>query len=357
MNLVLVAGDFLESTGLRAIQVALQEQGHLVTAFLADGQPPRFTDFELRTAVQRADFVLLTISNNIRETLLAASTAETSSIPFGIYAGGGPKGFQAENLAPLRTSARLVFVFNHDEVAKAQDLFPNAEVVASGSMHWEKFFSPDLTRKEARLALKIGEDQFVILVPGDKDPILNILLFGLTIEAASLLSLQLKRLVTVVIGLHPGDRHPPSLYADLARFAPLNVSVTFICRSTPNEMPVGVKFLILPTPHCLPGIDILVNFTSSLGYEAACQRRPVICFLPQYAQGLTVGKRWEQCENGTAVEVLGSSPERLAETIVEITKNSIPLTQKQATAYPTPPKTGAAVRTVIRHLENFSRRS
>ena len=75
-------------------------------------------------------------------------------------------GYRGTNLEPLRSGACLVFVFNETEIGPVQTLFPNAKVVASGSLHLEKFFFPELTQVQARNHLGIKQNETMILAPG-----------------------------------------------------------------------------------------------------------------------------------------------------------------------------------------------
>lgn len=356
----MVAEDFMQSEEFRAIGTALEEHGHNVRMFLANGKPPTFTDEEVERSVAGSDFVLLAVSNSFNETLRAGQCAISRGVPLGIYAASGPDCFRGTNLEPLMHDTRLLFVFNEAEMGPAQKLFPIAQVVASGSPNWERFFFPEKTRDEARVMLGINNDEICILVPGDKGLILNIILFALAIEAAREAAGMLRRRARVVIGLHPGDPNDYSLYTDLGKYVPENVSVTFISRD-PKTFVDGVDLKVIPTPHALPAADMVVTFVSTLGYEAACQRIPVICFFPAYGAewlkreaGLKPGE-WEQCRNLTAIQVDGCSAELLARTIsaLLIDRSRSPLRSTQEEVYPAPPEKGSAVKAVVNALEHF----
>jgi len=196
------------------------------------------------------------------------------------------------------------------------------------------------------------------LLPGDKDLVLNILLFALTIEASGELGLNIR----VVIGLHPGDPNSVSSYKDLGRFVPPNVSVTFIRREAPENVPGGMDLRVLPTPHALSGADLVVTFVSTLGYEAACQRIPVICFFPDYGErwleALTGTSEWEQCKNGTALKIRGSSAEDLTRLMRELLTGSdtrVRLQKRQGMVYLNPPEKGSAIKSIVKALESFQR--
>jgi hypothetical protein len=359
VKITLVAGDFMQGQEFHVFAKELEQCKHKVRTFLVDGKPPKFTEENVEQAVTDSDFVLLAVSNSFNETLLAGLHAVKNQIPFGIYAASQPVCYLGANLEPLRQNCQLLFVFNESEVRPAKNLFPNATIVASSSPNWEKFFFPELTRNEARARLNIGDDENMILVPGDKDLILNILLFAATIEAAG----KLECSVQVVIALHPGDQNPISAYADLAKFVPDNVSVTFIRREARDEVLSGLDFRVLPTPLILPGADVMVTFVSTLGYEAACQRIPVICFFPIYGAiwlekeaGIKPGE-WEQVKNQTALEVRGISADALQQAMEDALFNSEgdDLKQWQKDIYPTPPEEGSAVKVVVNALESFQR--
>jgi hypothetical protein len=117
-----------------------------------------------------------------------------------------------------------------------------------------------------------------------------------------------------------------------------------------------MSFKVLPTPHALPGADMVVTFTSMLGFEAACQRIPVICFFPGYGL-VQVTKEWEQCRNGTAIAAYGSSPPQLAEQMELVlapgSYTAVRLLRRQEEVYPAPATMGTAVSIVSDTLSRF----
>lgn len=358
MDITLVAGDFMQSHEFEVFAAKLRERGHEVKVFLAKGKPPEFTEEELEQAVVGSDFVLLAVSNSFNETLRAGQRAIQNGVPFGIYA-AGPLYYLGPNLEPLRRSCQLLFVFDKSEITPAQELFPNATIVPSGSPHRENYLFAELTRDEARARLGAADDkEKILVVSGDKNLTTNILMFGATIEAAGNVDPAFGR-VRVVIALHPGDRNPISAYADLARYAPDNVSVTFIRRETRYEVPSDLDFRVLSTPHILPGADLVVNLSSEIGIQAACLRIPVICLFSSFGEiwnerenGVQRGQ-WEQERNRSAFVIRGLSTERLARSISAILLGGNPLRMAQEDAYPAPPEEGSAVKAVVNALENF----
>lgn len=359
MKIVMVAGDFTESAILEKVKVALEVRGHKIQAFLAHGKPPTYSKKDVEKAIEMAtDIVFLAVSNNLDETLHAGETARRLGIPFGIYAGGQPGCYEQSDFRHLRTDARFVFVFSDKELGPAKTLFPQAQITSSSSPFWEEFFFPELSRDDARKRLGLEDEKTVILCPGDKDIVLNSLLFGLTIEAAHDPAL-VGSIGRVILSLHPGDRTPFKDYANLGVYSS-KVPVTFVSREMPvmpESVHPKVDVRVMSTSQALSGADVLVTFISTLGYEAACQRKPVINFFFEYGEARLESyrghRRWEQCENGTSASVHHASVVELAGTIkVLLTREGFgPMRRRQEEVYPKPSKRGTSVETIVKALE------
>jgi hypothetical protein len=128
---------------------------------------------------------------------------------------------------------------------------------------------PRFTKEEVRAKLGVQPDEKIVLAAGGKFAAANMASWALLMDALSRIVTQRFKLI---IGLHPGDRTPFAfdqeagelmhLYKELVHFSPVTAAI--LDRS------------ILTTSDAVPGADIVVEFGTSIGIEAAYQRIPVI---------------------------------------------------------------------------------
>ena len=197
-----------------------------------------------------------------------------------------------------------------------------------------------------RQKLGITDKQKMILAPGGKCLAQNMLLFGGVIEAAN--SMHIGQIV--VLTLHPGDTNPSEIYADLVKYSRTPVLVI------PKEMLSG--------PEMIPGCDVVVQSGSTIGIEAACQRKPVIEYLTYVGLG-----NWERQTGSRKMETIELGIARVASAslgrgvddmtyFVEALTNSQSglgpqLMRQQKKVFPQPAEKGAAVKTIISALREI----
>jgi hypothetical protein len=256
-------------------------------------------------------------------------------------------------------AARL-FVINESEAEAAAELFTSSqkpEIVVSGNPAWEKFAFPELTRERVRELLGIGSSELVIMSPGIKDLVLNILLWGTIIEAASGTDVlgMLRHDVRVICSLHPGDPNDPQLYQSLT-----------------NGDREGLQIEIIPASkmkgsEMLPGIDLVIESFSTIGIEAAHQRIPVIACLTRLARHRYYQQSqrhdWPPYEMGAARVFKNDGSTDLASIISNMLWSSADLRSdmvqnlqdRQAKAYPQPAALGSAVSIMADSIERIKR--
>ncbi|MEK7078036.1 MAG: hypothetical protein AAB911_00525 [Patescibacteria group bacterium] len=278
-----------------------------------------------------------------KEELAACEAAVKAGIPLCLFADTF-RSWARPWFEPYRQAASALFVINPEEAEKARNLFPHAKIVASGNPAWEDFFFPKYTREEVRQKLEITDEQKMILVPGGKCLAQNMLLFGAVIEAAN----QPGSGYRVVLTLHPGDSNPSEIYADLVKYSRTLVLVI------PKEMLSGSEII--------PGCDVVVQSGSTIGIEAACQRKPVIEYLTYVGLGnwerQTGSRKMETIELGIAGEL------RAFHGIHELSLYIHQLTgaehiarlgslAQQEKVFPQPAEKGVAVKMIINTLQEL----
>lgn len=339
MKIVLVAGDYAQSEVLSMFAKMLERAGHDTMSFLGYGKKNQFTADSVKAFVKDASWLVAGMSERSDEEVVAVQEAMRRNIPFALYADT----FGAHRL-PAFTFARdlefRLFVINDKEAGDASNLFPRADVYVTGNPRWEEFAFPRLSRGEARSVLGIEDNRRVILCPGDKSLAQNMIQFGATIDAVH--KLKWARKTDIVIGLHPGDPNDPKLYDELVERA--GCVVRIIGRH------VGIS-----TSDILVGCDLVVEFTSTIGIQAACLRIPVIDFCSTIAMG---GKSpvegedpWRLVKGGASMPIYFGSSEALAVTMSRLdhlgeTSLLRTLLNNQEHMFPVPPKNarGQAIR-------------
>lgn len=333
MKVALVATDTAPKAAFARLEPALKEAG-----------------IEISSLVKDADVILAGMSSSLKlaeKELEAVEIAETDGKPFGFYADTYGT-IRRPWFERFRKSASFVFVINDNEAIDAKGIFPNAKVVISGNPMWEDFFNPKLSRAEARAKLEVVEDCKVVLCPGGKNFIINILHFGAVIDAMNRAADNLKyrnknNNFKVVFALHPGDQNKMEAYADLSKYS--RVPVFIMTKEHAS------------TSLILPGCDLVVESASTLGIEAACQRIPVIDYFTETAlsrlEEATGSREWDLCKAGAAIRVLDT--DTLEAGIVLLVENSkiVTLQVRQEMAFPKPPEKGAAIRAMVRTLQEL----
>jgi hypothetical protein len=315
-----------------------------INAFLGQGKPLAISIPEIETAIKKASAVLLGMSSSLelaKEEIAAGRKAAELGIPFGFYADTYGV-YKRPWFKDLREQTSFIFVINENEGRGAKEIFPHAKIIISGNPAWEDFCSPKYSYKEVRINLGIESNEKMVLSPGGKLAISNILLWGAVIEAAHspiLAPFSLK----IFLATHPGDPNPPEIYSDLEKFSRIPVKII------PSQ---NIKISDL-----VPGCDILIESYTTTGIEAAHQRKPVIDFFTEIAlnrlQSMTGTRNWELCDLGAAEPVYGCSL-NLANSMARLlTRDGFaPMKQQQEEIYPHLFK-GAVAQKMVFALQEF----
>ncbi len=348
MKFVLVAGDYAQSEVLMMLGAALEKTGHKVHIFLAFGKTPLFQSSDIKAWLVGADWLVAGMSEKSDEEVAAVKEAMEKNVKIALYADT----FDAHKLPAFKFARKeklILFVINEGEAEGARKLFPNADVIMTGNPTWEKFAYPALTREDARKKLGIAKNRRVILSIGDKFLAQNIIQFGATIDAVY--AQWWEKSTDILLALHPGDPNSPDLYNELVEKAGCSVRI------------IG-KHVGINTGEILPACDLVVEFTSTLGIQAACLRIPVIDYcstialrgrrpkvdkdpwvLAEYGASLPV---YCGCNDGIAVASLAQAFEDVSEVIG---KDEILMDQEEMFPIPPPGSGGQAIRKMCEALK------
>ena len=346
MKVVLVAQDFAPSQALEMLARQMIKRGHEVWTFLASGKEMS-VDENIKSQIDNSDVVITGMSSSPKLSAMereAIQAAIEADVPFCCYADS----FGCYNrpwFQELLPSAARLFVINEAEAKAAAELFTDSqkpEIVVSGNPTWEKFAFPELTRERVRESLGIGSSEFVIMSPGIKDLVINILLWGSIIEAVS----KTDRDVRVILSLHPGDPNDLQLYQSLTKCEGVRVDIIPASKMRGSEM--------------LPGVDLVVESFSTIGIEAAFQRIPVIGFLSKFAKDRRRQQAeenyWPPYDSGVAWVIDDGSILHLSNTISDLFYGDQvkTLQARQAEIYPMPKVMGTSVKIMADAIESIN---
>ena len=323
----------------RVADAVLTTRGGSCTPFLGEA-PIRKVLYDLnywRDAESKPDAVIVGMSGPeelATDELAAGWAAVAYGIPLCIFsdvleAWKGRVWFE-----PLRKRADTLFVTNTDEVAEAQERYPNCSVIASGNPAFDDYFEPPFSRVEVRSRLGVDEENLLVFISGTKIPHYNTELFAAVAEA----TLRLDRPCRVIISFHPSDKTPPEQYAETIRRWP-HVS------AVPREAMLA--------DDIVAGCDLVIGLIPTLGVNAACQRIPVINYLnPEtvpIVERNSGGTVWPAVKYGIEAQVFESADE-LANAIRLLTDPSSHAAQqmrkRQEFVYPRRPR-GTAARIMV----------
>lgn len=368
MKVALVAQDIAPSLAFEMLTAELTSRGHEAKLLVGKGKVFPVTLDEVRKVVREADIVVVGMSSSAKlagPEIAACEEAvsQKQKIPLGFYGDTYHCHERARAdcwFGPYRRHADFFLAINQSEADSARNVLvkPTLISVATGNPTWEDYFFPKYTRAEVRSKYHIADDEILVLAPGGKSPVVNILLNGLLVEAMT----GWDRKSKIFIAYHPGDRTPYAvdpdkensllnIYSDLKVFSP--VPVEFL----PNDV---------KTSDVLPGADIVVEWGSSLAIEAAHQRIPVISVSTEIGRkkvfSTTKSEKLKVRELGVVVWVSCSSAEIKQAMIDLILLPKIDflhsvaidnLCKRQAEVYPKPQAKGSAVKKMADTLESI----
>jgi len=353
MKVVLVARDIAPSKALERVKAELEKQGNEVVVHLGGGKPFEKTvqevTAEITADVANADVTLVGMSSSAelaKEEIVAVKTAQRAGKPYGFYC--DTYGCHERSwFGVLRDLASFFFVINEGEAIKVRKMFPKTKVVVSGNPLWEDFCFPKLSREEVRQKLGVQNDEVMILSPGTKSVPINSYLWVNIVQAVNRLRRQWKQKVKVVLSPHPGDRafqQDSKVYEDLEKFS--GVSVQLVTKD------------ILSSSEMVTGCELVIESGSTIGIEAAHQRKPVIDYFSEPAlnriASVTGKKTWEPCELGVALGLYNYDFLDLAKTIDDVLEGQESYVKdmlaRQEEVYPIPSEKGTALRIIVKTL-------
>ncbi len=376
MRILLVARDKAPSEAFTRLCDHLRSRSHEPSAFLGNGKPFATPLTDIAALAGKADIVLTGMSSSaeLAEPEIAAATAAAEAgVPFGFYGdryGAHERAAEGKWFAVFRQSASFFFALNKEEALAATGVFKNARCVATGNPVWEDFAFPKFTRAEVRDRLGVDEKTKVVLAPGSKSPVVNILVWGLLIEACANIPGAL-----VLLAPHPGDRAcdaiDPAVLKQVAGalFTSLGeVVAAFAARASAGIYTDLVEFAGLPvrllgkdvkTSDLLPGADLVAEWGSTIGIEAAHLRIPIVSISTRIGRkrlaSISGSEEWELSRLGVAEEA-DVGFDFLSILNQMFNEQGIPLKNlrdRQEEVFPVPPTKGAAVAKMAAALESL----
>lgn len=293
-GIVLVANDAAPSQILDLISNMLMENCRYlqIYPFLACGKdfPSDLEVILSHVSSARAVVVGMSSSEELaKEEIAVAKEALEIGIP--VFCCSDTFGLRPHFDVVLSNRITTLFCINQKQAEQARKKYPNLKVVVTGNPMWEKFFFQMSSRAQSRTWLKVTPNDTVILCPGGKDTIVNIIHFNAAIECCGV-----DKSCHLIISTHPGDKTPPHVYQSLVDFAPSNVKVRII----------STEFL--SATEILSGADCVFSSASTIDIEALCRDIPIpiISFLSPIAKRrlkkVTGSDKYELVEMSVAYE-------------------------------------------------------
>ncbi len=282
-RIVCVARDAAPSRAFTRLEPELTKRGHAVQLFVGDGKPITASLDAVRGAASEASIVVLGMSSSkelAEPELVAGRVARDGGIPYGFY-GDVRRCFNRARpgawFEELAEHAAFYFGVNGEDALSAREVFQKAMLEGTGNPLREDMAYPTFSRAEVRQKLGIADDEFMVLCPGGKCATVNIATWVAVQDALAVLDSRKWRMI---LATHPGDRTPEAvdlkdgkplkIYDDLVQFAP--VKTQFVSKE------------VLGSSELVPGADLVVEFGSSIGMEAAAQGIPVVTYCTGVAE-------------------------------------------------------------------------
>jgi hypothetical protein len=353
-KILLVARDAAPSGAFNLLIPALRKKGYYVTLILGEGKEIPDSLHEITQLVTNADIVILGMSSSrelANKEIFAASIAQKAKIPFGFY-GDVPDCYQRARegawFEPFANDAAFYFGINEADAEAAKQIFANAKVFGTGNPLREQAAFPKFSRGELRAKLQIPEDTIVVLAPGGKFAAANATTWTLVMDAIVFLKSEMEKDFQLLITMHPGDPvlgslktngEPLGLYEELISYSPV-----------PVRMVTKAEF---STTELVPTADLVVEFGSAIGIDAAYQQIPVVSLgfsiWENYFEKFSGKKTIEAVEAGISIL---ANPDSLKEIMHKllIGFGSEELKQQQQKMYPKPAEKHMAVKAMTAAL-------
>lgn len=358
-RVLLVASDFAPSACFKRLEPVLQERGFSVTLIVGEGKPMRGMARDVALAASRADMVVLGMSNPAEHAELeiaAGKEAKSIGVPYGFYGDVRRSWRLARSglwFGDIAKDAAFYFGVTQDDADAARVVFPAAQLVGTGNPLREDMAFPRLNRESVRARMNILPHENFVLAPGGTFSAKNMASWMMLIEALSSLSSSGDSF-QLVLTAHPGDRIPHAidaitqekmqLYQELVSFSPVPTQI--ITRD------------VLATSDMVPGADIVVEFASSIGIEAACQNIPVVTLgfevLLRELERVSGSRVPEAVEDGLS-ELVMADASALASTIKRLLtpEGFAPMRARQCEVCTKPAERGGALRAMADVLKTI----
>ncbi len=329
-----------------------------VNAFVGRGKSIPWDLDIVTTYAQKTNIVLLGMSSS-RELaeyeIAAGQAARAAGVPYGFY-GDAPRCWARARpgawFEPLAADAAFYFGISQADADYARSVFPNAVCVGTGNPLREEMAFPKFTREEVRAKLEIAPETKLILVPGGKFTAGNMTTLALVIDAVIAIS-SLQTNVCILFAPHPGDRVPylrdSETHESANLYEELMASSSVPIRLIPKEM--------LSISDLVPAADIVIEFGSSIGIEAAYQGVPVITLaleiLYTRLERRSGSRVLEAVQEGLSVRA--TDRQGLAEHIETLLtpEGFAPMRARQLLACPKPTERGAALQMMVREIDRI----
>ena len=323
---------------------------------VGDGNLLIQSDGEIVSAVKGSNLVLLGMSSpaeNAEPEILAGKNARALGIPYGFY-GDRADCWNRKWFHDLATDASFYFGPNEVSVEGAKAVFPKAKLFATGNPLYEAMAFPEFTREQVREKLGIQPDEKLILAPGGRfSGGGDIISWTLIMEALASLTEEGHKF-QLAMTPHPGDsmlfavdsrnlEKKLNPYEELVKLSPVPARMLYKAE--------------MPSSHVLVGTDLVIQFGSSLGREAACQRIPVITLgfntLFNYWKSEAGSDRPDELSEGFSELVDRANISELASMIDWLLSSDgfAELKSKQELSLPVPAEQGATIKNMVEALE------
>lgn len=320
-KILLVAHDTASTVAFNKLWFHLRKHDFEVESVLLNaGKVPLPSENELDRKIKWADITCIGMSapeKNAFVELEAAQMCSWQDRKFGFYA-DTHSAWTRPHFSKFRERANFLFVVNDAEVVAAKELWPTTKIVNTGNPLWGEYFKPVERNMKREVLMLASEDTFVILCPGTKNAMHNMIVWSATIQAAAGIEDAF-----VILTLHPGDKTPRDAYDSLVNFG----------------KGIGVRVDIPPTEYktdaFVPGADVVINGTS-VRVHAIARRIPVIDYYEPLSQAWlkkdTGSDHSYFASTGAVHSVYGKNWEELKAELLHVQNDPDALVYAQAAA-------------------------
>ena len=327
-TIFLVAHDRAPTAAFELLRERFAKEGHVVLDALLDGDASRMPhEGALESGIENADIVIVGMSTpekNADVELRAASRANALGKPFGFYADAHGV-FTRRHFATFGESASFLFVVNESELKRAKRLFPVAgnlgNIFPTGNPVWAEYFQPADKGLARTLLGSRGEEEFIVLFPGDKNGAYNVTTLGAVIESVAMMEGNFHR--AVIFAPHPRDPTPHCVYEEIIALG--------------NKLAVRVAISGEKTDEILVGANVVVNGVS-VQVNAFAKGVPVIEYYSPLGQAFNESEmgstRRAFADSGALIPIYSGIPSELADAFGNVRRSPLHLQEAQRRVMP-----------------------